>query len=145
MKETISSKYGPIVRPFLSDGVVPAAEVKKVVNQIHTEAVLKSIDDLGVNPVLGVRPPPIDRSERSLPRRQRCVLSQLRSGFSSHLRSYSHRIEAADDAVCPECLVRRHTTRHLFECEARPTSLAVEDLWCRPVAAMEFLLSLPSS
>ena len=144
MKETLSSKYGPVVRPFLSDGVIPAADVKKVSDKIHTNAVLKSIDDLGHNPVLGIRSPPIDNSECLLPRRQRCVLAQLRSGFSSHLRSNSHRIGAADDAICPECLVRRHTTRHLFECEARPTPLTVVDLWCRPVLVMEFLLSLPS-
>ena len=32
-------------------------------NQIHTDAVLKSIDDMGANPLLGTRPPLIDRSE----------------------------------------------------------------------------------
>ena len=133
-----------VVHPFLSDGTVPSADVKKVSDKINTNAVLQSIDDLGDNPVLGARPLPIDKSERSLPRRQRCVLAQLRSGFSSHLRSYSHPIGVADDATGPECLVRRHTTRHLFECEARPTPLSLEDLWRRPILVMEFLLSLPS-
>ena len=38
-------------------------------NQIHTDALLKSIDNLGANPVLGTRPPLIDRSEQSPPRR----------------------------------------------------------------------------
>ena len=27
---------------------------------------------------------------------------------------------------------RRHTTRHLFNCDAAPTDLVVEDLWSRP-------------
>ena len=83
------------------------------------------IDDLGANPILCVRPPPVDKSERSLPRRQRCVLMQLRSGYSFLLHTYSHRIGASADAVCPECRIRRH----LFECEVWPTPLSVEDLW----------------
>ena len=138
------TKYNSVVQPLLPSGVLSPADAKTVVKTIHTNTVLQTIDDMGANPVLGARPPPIDKSEQSLPRRQRCVLAQLRSGFSSHLRNYSHRIGNSSDAVCPECLVRRHTTRHLFNCEARPTSLTVEDLWRQPVLAMEFLLTLPS-
>ena len=99
--ETLSFKYGAVVHPFLKDGIIPAADVKQTSDRIHTNALFKSIDNLGVNPVLSVRPPPIDRSARSLPRRQRCVLAQLRSGYSSHLRSYSHRIGSSADAICP--------------------------------------------
>ena len=130
MKETLASRYGDIVRPFLADGssTLSRADAKTAVKTIHSNAVLKIKEELGPNPVLGVLPRPIDSSERSLPRRQRCVFAQLRSGLSSHLRSYSHRIGKTEDAICPECRIRRQTTRQLFECEACPTSLSVEDL-----------------
>lgn len=66
------------------------------------------------------------------------------SALASQPASYSHRIGSASDAVCPECRVRRQTTKHLFACEDCPTSLCVEDLWRRPTLVMEFLFSLPS-
>ena len=43
-----------------------------------------------------------------------------------------------------EYLVRRHTARHLFDCDAKPTSLSVKDLWEDPVAVISFLKTLPS-
>ena len=67
----------------------------------------------------------------------------LRSGHSSHLE-YCQRTNLAPNAICPECLLHRHTVRHLFRCPLHPTAVQPVDLWKKPCQTMEFLLSLPS-
>jgi hypothetical protein len=81
MKETLVSKFGHVVSPLLTDdGIIPAVSQKRAKTVIHTEAVRASIAAIGVNPVLGTVPPPIQSSEESLPRIFRTTLAQLRSG-----------------------------------------------------------------
>ena len=83
-------------------------------------------------------------SERRLPRAHRTTLSQLRSGFSSALRDYRHRIGAEPSPECPECEDPCHSVPHLFSCPARPTDLSLGDMWERPLEVARFLLSVPS-
>ena len=111
---------------------------------IHTNAVASSISNLSVNPVLGHSPPEIAPSEKRLTRLQRTTLSQLRSGHCKLLNEYATRIGKSSTAICPECLIRRHTTKHLFQCDAVPTTFTVSDLWKNPVSVASFLQTLPS-
>ena len=90
------------------------------------------------------RPPPVDKSEKSLPLIVKHTLSQLRSGFCARLKSYQFRIGRADDDLCSECGLHPHETTHLFDCPARPTTLSVESLWSEPREAALFLKSMRS-
>ena len=56
--------------------------------------------------------------ERGLPRRTRTILSQLRSSYSSHLKTFIHSISASDNPNCPDCNTELHTTNHLFKLRA---------------------------
>ena len=144
MKHTLYTKYIDVVSPYLTNGIMDPRDYKSTLVALHTAAVSKSISDLGFNHLIGCIPPEICDSEKSLFRRERTILAQLRSGDCVGLLCYRMRIGRAPVAVCPECLIRRHTTCHLFACEARPTSLRVIDLWTHPVAVINFLKTLPS-
>ena len=74
-----------------------------------------SISALSPNRLLGVSPPAVSASERRLPRAHRTTLSQLRSGFSSAMRDYRHRIGAEPTPECPECADPCHSVsgRHV--------------------------------
>lgn len=99
---------------------------------IHTVAVRQCIDDHAPNRVLGMPPPEISPTERCLPRKTRCVLAQLRSGFSTHTKTYLHSLDDSIPDECPDYGHSPHDVHHLFQCEARPTELKVEDLWKKP-------------
>ena len=144
MKETLYTKYADVVAPYLTNGVIDPNHYKTVLTSIHTAAVTQTIADLGTHHLINIVPPEICATEKTLKRRERTLLAQLRSGDCICLLSYLMRVGRAPDAVCPECRIRRHTTIHLFSCEARPTSLQILDLWTHPVAAINFLKSLPS-
>ena len=116
--------------------------VRAGIKTIHTRTVSTVIQALCPNKVLGVPSPPISDLERTLPRETRTTLSQLRSGYSTFLRSYAARINPNVDPCCPVCLREEHTTAHLFLC--RPTNLTPRDLWDNPVQVAEFL-SLPTT
>ena len=140
MKETLRSKCLEVVQPYLNaDGKVDAGDFPRVKQAIHTDIVAQAIDKLGSSRVLNRRPPPVDKSEASLPRLVRATLSQLRSGFCSKLKSFKHFIDRAQDDVCPDCGNQPHTTSHLFDCHAHPTRLTTESLWTDPWAAARFI------
>ena len=144
MKYTLSSKHLGDVSAFLTNGVIELDNYKPALDAIHTSFVRKSIDDLGPNPVLGVLPPPIAASESRLTRIQRSTLAQLRSGQCHLLNDFRVLTGRGTSAVCPECLIRRHTVPHLFDCDAAPTNLSLVDLWNNPGTVVAFLVSLPS-
>ena len=144
MKQTLQSKYGAAVAPFLTDGVMGRDDYSTTIKALHTQAVAKSIEDLGANHLTGAAPLPIDDSELSLSRHERATLAQLRSGDCHFLKDYQMRIGKADDATCPECKYRRHSVPHIFECDAAPTVLRVTDLWAHPVAVANHLRKLSS-
>ena len=82
----------------------------------------------------------IDVSEKNLPRPTRSTLSQIRSGYSSYLNSYLHRINPTKyQENCPKCNSSIHNSQHLFNCPANPTDLTVTSLWENPVEAATFL------
>ena len=59
---------------------------KAALRSIHTSSVQQTIQNQDHNRVLGIPAPAIDPSERTLPRRTRTLLSQLRSGHSTGMR-----------------------------------------------------------
>lgn len=138
-KKTIRS-YLPGVQKYTEGRPqISEAEYKVKYKKIHSDEVEHTVNNYPVNKVLEIKPPPINQEEKSLPRRTRSTLAQLRSGYSSHLNSYLHRIGASDSDRCPDCLVEAHTSKHLFSCTANPTNLSVEDLWTNPLKSAEFL------
>ena len=74
-----------------------------------------------------------------LPRKTRCVLAQLRSGYSTFLNSYCSRIDPTIADLCPVCSLGPHDTQHLFMCPKKPAPVGVESLWLDPVSAAQFL------
>ena len=140
---TLQSRFGGAVQPFLKDGVLPPANLKKALNTIHTAAVDASKRSLS-SKLLGRPPPDIDPSEGTLPRRSRVTLGRLRSTYCKDLKSFQKTINSSPDDICPACRGAPHTTEHVFDCSALPTDLSVIDLWKRPREAASFLRSTPS-
>ena len=106
---------------------------------IHTDTVRKTINSYAANRVTGSKPPDINKEEVKLSRNTRCKLSQLRSGFSSILNDYKHRIDENIDNICPKCHLTPHDTNHLFNCPSDPTTLRPIDLWKKPARTADFL------
>ena len=106
---------------------------------LHHEAVQQVLDKHGNHHLLNEPAPEIDKEERKLPRKTRTTLSQLRSGYSPYLNSFRNRIGAVNSDSCPNCNSSIHTTPHLFECPAKPTTLTIKSLWEDTHAAANFL------
>ena len=114
-------------------------DLKKSLQIIHQTIVQEAIESYKCCVVLGGRPPPVDESEKQLPRPTRCTLSQLRSGISVYLKSYLSILNPEVVDACPHCGVSPHITRHLFDCASRQTDLTPLSLWTDPVKAAIFL------
>ena len=86
-----------------------------------------------------------DRRDQRTDRRARItrvVLSQLRSNFCARLKDYQLRIGKSQDDICPACQLEAQAVRHLFDCPARPTTLAPVDLWNNPWAVADFIRTI---
>ena len=113
---------------------------KEGIKTIHTNSVKETISRQADSKVLGVPAPRVQASGRILPRRTRTILSQLRSGYSTHLNSYLARINPEEYTnSCPKCGQSPHDSPHLFNCPADPTELSPRILWEDPPAAAIFL------
>ena len=112
---------------------------KTMVKAAHTNEVKDYIETKEDNKVLNAPAPEISPLEKNLPRATRRTLAQLRSGYSPFLKTYLNRIGKEEDDLCPDCKEEPHTTRHIFECSARPTTLTMLSLWDSPVEAAKFL------
>ena len=117
MKETVHSRQHSTVLPRLG------ASRKENLKTLHTQAENSAIQLLGNNSVLKDRPPPIADEEQKLNRKQRCILSQLRSGHCDLLQDYKHRVFGEPSTICTSCGVSPQDVRHLFACNAYPTDL----------------------
>ena len=139
MKGTLFRKFYDVVRPHLVHGNMPAALYNLSRKRLHANAARRAHRRRKVNRVLNHVPPPIHRSISTLPRQTQRIFSQLRSGHSSSLKSYQHRVGRAASPSCPDCLTAPQTSIHLFECPSAPTALVPIDLWKRPRMAASFL------
>ena len=130
MKQTLYSSHHTTVLPRL------VADKKKSLQNVHTYAVEKAIQQQGNNRVLNGRPPPISEDELRLNRRQRSTLSQLRSGHCQLLQAYKHRVKKEPSDICTDCGTSPQDVAHLFSCTAHPTDLTPIDLWQKPVESI---------
>jgi hypothetical protein len=126
LKETLSSKFGDSVSPYLQGGVVPEASYQKTKESIHTAAVRAAIDAAGVNPILGIKPPEVHSLEQTLSRAYRTTLNQLWSNKCNALQNYKHYIKATNSNICPNCHSAPQMTVHLFSCPSFPTTLTLD-------------------
>jgi hypothetical protein len=102
-KPILQYSFGSEIQRFKTDGAIPQIAYKRAVKTLHTEADAAALRSAGPNRVLGARPPVFDSSEKTLPWGTGTTLSQLRSDFCKHLRSYKHFINNATDDSCPNC------------------------------------------
>ena len=120
MKPTLVSAHDPRLEHLLEgvDLPLPTKEYRRLLKTVHTETVATTTQSYPPSGVLGTRPPPVHfREEKTLPRRTRRTLSQLRSGYSQHLLSYRARLEPDQESSCPLC----HTSpTRLPTCSSAP-------------------------
>ena len=106
MKPTLVSAHAPRLEHILEgvDRPLPTKEYRRLLKTVHTETVATTTQSYPPSGVLGTGPPPVNvREEKTLPRRTRRTLSQLRSGYSQHLLSYRARLEPDQGSSCPIC------------------------------------------
>ena len=139
MINTLTSKYAADVITHVPDNGIDRINYKSRLKEIHTESVEGTINAQIDNSVLNSPAPKIHSSELTLPRKTRCTLAQLRSGYSNFLNYYLNRIDPNKTALCPDCHVEVHTTEHLFSCTAKQTNLTTRSLWERTREAAIFL------
>ena len=133
MKETLHSIHNSTVLPRIG------ASRKENHRNLHTYAVDSATKLLGNNTVLKERPPPISDEEQRLNRRQRCTVSQLRSGHCHPLQDYKHMVFGEPSDICTDCGASPQDVRHLFACNKHPTDLSLEDLFRNPVRSIRAL------
>ena len=130
MKETLHSRHHSTVLPRLG------ASRNESLQNLHTHAVDSAIQLLGNNRVLKERPSPIADKKQRLNRRQRCILSQLRSEHFHLLHDYKHRVFGQPSDICTDCGASQQDVKHLFACNSHPTDLSPEDLRRNPVRSI---------
>ena len=140
-RETLKIRYAADILPLTADGITDPINLKEGLKTLHTTSVRETIANQNQNKVLQEPAPAVNTNEKSLPRRTRTILAQLRSGYSTHLESYLHRINRTGHPsdICPQCGQEPQTTAHLFNCSANPTTLTTRTLWEDPPAAAAFL------
>ena len=92
MKFTLQTKYASSLAHLTTEGIINPTNHQLGLSELHTQIVTEAIDSALPNRVLGTLPPAIDSSDTNLPRLQRSVLSQLRSGYCARLGDYQHRV-----------------------------------------------------
>ncbi len=108
MKKSLTSCFGAEIRQ-LSQPDLPEAVYKRKLKDIHTSFVSNNITQMQPNKVLNAAPPPINGSEKLLPRSSRATLSQLRSGYGKILNSYKARSNNDIQDTWPLCNKNQHT------------------------------------
>ena len=105
MKETLSKKHSDALKHYTSEGITDNVIYKEGIKNLHTAAVARAIANQRDNKVLNQPAPRKDKSETTLPSKTRSILAQLRSGYSTYLNSYLHRINPAKypSDKCPDC------------------------------------------
>ena len=98
----------------------------------------QSINTRGQNKVLYDLPPEIHYSEKTLPRKPRSILSQLRSGYSTILNFYLSRIDEYIQNNYPDCQLSLNDKNHMFSCQEKSSTLTTRCLWEAPIEAAVF-------
>ena len=122
MKETNFSRHNQTVLPLLANNK------KDTLMHFTPHLSAIDIDNIKYNRVLNNRHPPINDEETLLSRRQREIISQLRSGHCKLLNSNQKRLKETDSSSCPDCGRDPHDVPHLFYCRAHPNGLSPVNL-----------------
>ena len=128
---------------YIQQGRTTISLYKKGLSELHRKAVENAIKN--PSKLLGEPPPAVAKEAEVLSRETRCKLSQLRSGYSTILQNYKHRVDTDIPDECPLCQGSLHNTKHLFKCPTNPTPLKTTSLWEDPKSATEFLNLEPSN
>jgi hypothetical protein len=136
-KKTTSLVYEDEIKRLAPNVPITLKEYRSGLKKIHTQTTADVLGGYSVNKLLNRPPPEIDKSEHTLGRESRTLLSQLRSSYCRILNSYKSRIDPNIRNICPNCSVTPHDANHLFNCKKHPTSLTVTDLWYKPGEAAE--------
>ena len=108
MKETLHSRHHSTVLPR------PGSSKMESRQSLHTHAVDSAIQLQGNNRVLKKRSPPISDEKQILNRKQRCTLSQLRSGHCHLLQDYNHMVLGEPSDICTYCGASPQDVSHIF-------------------------------
>ena len=111
--------------------IVDLPSVRGAQRSLHQTTVTTTIAELSHNRVIKRHPLSIAENERQLPRVNRTIQAQLRSGWANILNSYRARGIPRTLACYPSCNQASHDTVHLFSCAAKPTILRSIDLWLK--------------
>ena len=114
---------------YVSHGITIQEPRLESYQNLHTHVVDSAIQLQRNNRVLKKHPPTISDEEQRLNRRQRCTLSQLRSGHCHLLQDYRHRVFGEPSDICTDCGASPQDVRHLFACTTHSTDLSPEDIW----------------
>ena len=139
MRNTLATLHYNDIAHLVSEGGNSTAAHKIGLRAIHSEEVEKYIQSAPPNKVLNAPPPEIHTDEKTLPRKTRSTLSQLRSGYSTYLNSFMSIVDKNRTPNCPKCDHALHDTHHLFNCPNDVTDLEVLDFWRKPKETAEFL------
>ena len=112
---------------YIQQGRTTMSLYRKGLSELHRKAAQNATK----NPLklLGEPPPAVVKEEEVLSMETRCRPSQLRSGYSTVLQNYKHRVDTDIPDECPLCQGSPHNTEHLFNCPANPTPLKITSLW----------------
>ena len=91
-------------------------DITRNIKTIHTEIVRQNLQDRPVNPFLNAPALKIHDSEKTLTRKHRRILEQLRANKFPLLESYLHKLDSMNHPTptCPLCNRHDHDTKHLF-------------------------------
>ena len=103
IRSTLQSKFFPTVHLYLQDGVTLVYSFRQSLAENHRKAITDAIAPTAPNRVLRQPPLPVSAEEKSLPRHFRATPAHFRSGFSSAMEDYLHRIGRLTSPLSPEC------------------------------------------
>ena len=92
--------------------------IKANLKHTHHQLVQLHLTSRKDNPIIAQKPPTINKSEETLPRKTRRTLAQVRIDKSPILLSYLNKInpQSHPSSLCPLCRTHNHDTPHLFSC-----------------------------
>ena len=137
-RRSLIGRFKPNIQQYLAEDPLSNTSYKSAISSIHQDAVRTAIESSS-SKLLNGRSPPIATAERTLPRKTRTILDQLRTGHSRIHGQYMNRIDPTARNHCHNCGQSPHDTHHLFNCPSKPTTLTVESLRTAPTETVKHL------
>ncbi len=137
-RHSLFTRYKAIFDRHFSDPPQCSKDVKHMMRTLHTNIVAEYREST-TNKVLNRMAPAVDQTEQSLDRRARCILAQLRSGYSSILMNTRNTWDPNVVDRCPSCKQTPHDVAHIFNCPNNPTDLPIDALWTDPIAVAQLI------